>query len=143
MTTAFSAVVQAVIDQLSVEPVVCDTIDRARIRPMSDQTDRLVNVQWDGAFPQRGAIHGAPVDWTTKITVDCYASSTKVSGDLAVDPLLQSVYERLAADTTLGGMVIDMNVPSIEVEYTSEGKKTGWVRLTYLVEHRTSNLNLA
>jgi len=143
MTTAFSAVVQAVIDRLSIDPAVCDTIDRARVRPMSDQTDRLVNVQWDGAFPQRGAIYGAPVDWTTKITVDCYASSVKVSGDLAVDPLLEGVYERLAADTTLGGVVTDMNVPSIEVEYTSEGKKTGWVRLTYLVEHRTANLNLA
>jgi hypothetical protein len=142
MTTAFSGVVAAFVAALEAAPAVCDTIDRARTRPVSDQVASAVNVQWDGAFPQRGAIHGAPVDWTTKVTVDCYASSVRDTGDVAVDPLLQKVYERLAADTTLGGVVTDVGVPAIEIEYTSEGKKSGWARLTYVVEHRTSNLNL-
>ena len=143
MKTAFARVVDAVIAALSAAPAVCDVIDRARVRPVSDQYAQLVNVQWDGAIPDRGAIYGAPVDWTTRITVDCYASSVQDSGDIAVDSLLSAVYERLASDVTLGGVVEDMNVPGIEIDCTSESKKTGWVRLTYLVQHRTTNLNLS
>jgi hypothetical protein len=142
MSTAFSAVVSAIMATLSAAPAVCDTIYRARPSVVPDQTDRAVNVQFEGALPNRGAMNGAPVDWTTKISVECFARSTVDAGDVAVDPLLAAVYARLAQDTTLGGLVDDFDGPGIEAENTSEGKKTGWVRLTYLVQHRTSNLTL-
>jgi hypothetical protein len=142
MITAFSKVVTAVIAALSAAPAVCDVIYRARPSVVPDQTDAAVSVQWESALPNRGAMHGAPVDWSTRVTVECFARGTQESGDLLVDPLLSAVYARLAEDSTLGQLVSDLECIGVEAENTSDGKKTGWVRLTYLAQHRTDNLNV-
>lgn len=142
MITAFSKIVAAVISALSAGPAVCDTIYRARVRELPDQVDQAVNVFFTGALPEAGAINGAPVDWSTRLVVECYARSTTDEGDVAVDPVFQRVYERLAQDSTLGGLVDDFAIAGIEAENTAEAKRTGWVRLSYNVQHRTSNLTL-
>jgi len=139
MSTAFSKVVSAVMAALSAQPAVCRAIYRARGVAVADQDDEAVSVQWDQGMPRQGVIAGAPIDWQTRISVDCYARSARESGDVAVDPLLEKVYERLAADPSLGGMVDDLVIAGIEAENTVDGKKTGWVRLTYVAEHRTEN----
>ena len=143
MSTAFAKVVTAVMAMLQAAPAVCDTIYRARPNVVPDQTSRAVNVQWENALPNNGAIGGAPVDWATRLSVECFARGMSESGDLEVDPLLESVYERLAADSTLGGVVAHLECVGLEAENTSEGKKTGWVRLTYIAHHRTNNLSLS
>lgn len=142
MPTAFASVVSAIVSTLATEPPVCANIDRARTRAVSEERDQLVNVQWEGAVPEQGAILGAPIDWTVRIAIDCYASSTQDTGDIAVDPLIEAVYDRLAADVTLGGVAHDLGVPAIEIDYTSGGRKTGWARMTYLVQLRTNDLKL-
>lgn len=142
MITAFSKVVGAVIAALNAGTPVCDTIYRARPNVIPDQTSEAVNVQWESALPQRGAIHGAPVDWNTRLSVECFARGVGESGDVIVDPLLGAVYARLAQDGTLGGIVGDLECIGVEAENTSEGKKTGWVRLTYIAQHRTDNLTV-
>lgn len=142
MTTAFSKVVSAVIAVLGSSPAVCTTIYRARPDDMPDQVETAVNVFFDRALPQTGAIAGAPIDWISKINVECYARSLRDSGDVAVDPLLEAVYERLARNPTLGGAVDDLVINGIEAENTAEARKTGWVRLTYIAQHRTSNDSL-
>jgi hypothetical protein len=139
VSTAFSQIVGAVLAALQAEPAVCDTVYRARPNLVPDTVEQAVNVQWDQALASPGTIFGAPIDWNTKVTVECYARSLRESGDLAVDPLLEAVYARLAQDPTLGGLVRDLNIVGIEAENTAEGKKTGWVRLTYVAEHTTSN----
>jgi len=139
MRTAFANIVSAVIAALQANPPVCDLIDRARATVVPDQALRAVSVQWDGAQPQGGAIAGAPVDWETRISIECLARSVKDSGDLAVDDLLEAVAARLGQDTTLGGLVADLRIIGLEAENTVENKKTGWVRMTYVAEHRTNN----
>ena len=142
MTTAFSAIVAAVIARLSEDPPVCDAIYRARANAIPETLDRAISVQFDQSLPNRGVMHGSPIDWSSRVTVECFARSVIETGDLAVDPLLEAVFARLAADATLGGVVGDLAIASVEAEYTSEGKKTGWVRITYIAEHRTDNLTL-
>ncbi|MBD8531487.1 MULTISPECIES: hypothetical protein [unclassified Massilia] len=142
MTTAFSGIVAAVVSRLSEAPAVCDAIYRARSNAIPDSLDRAISVQFDQALPNRGVMHGGPIDWSSRITVECFARSVTETGDLAVDPLLEAVYERLAADATLGGVVGDLAIAGVEAENTSDGKKTGWVRITYIAEHRTSNSTL-
>jgi hypothetical protein len=134
----------AALAALQAAPAVCDTIYRSRPNglPVPESVDQAINVQWDHATALPRAIAGAPIDWTTRLTVECYARSVRDSGDLAVDPLLAAVYERLAADSTLGGIVEDLNIVGIEAENTAEGKKTGWVRMTYLVQHQTQDSTL-
>ena len=142
MKTAFANIVSAIIAALQANPPVCDLIDRARATVVPDQALKAVSVQWDGAQPQRIGIAGAPVDWETRITIECLARSVKESGDLAVDGLLADVAARLDQDTTLGGLVADLRIAGLEAENTTEGKKTGWVRMTYIAEHRTDNGSL-
>lgn len=142
MTTAFSRIVGGVIAALQAEPPVCDVLYRARPNAMDGSVNRAVNVQWDQASAHPRAISGAPIDWSTRLTVECYARTTRESGDLAVDPLLANVYGRLAADPTLGGLVDDLNIVGIEAENTAEGTKTGWVRLVYDVRHSTVGATL-
>lgn len=143
MKTAFAQIVGVVIDALKAVPPVCDTIDRARATTIPDQVDQAVSVQWERTLPAIDTIAGAPIDWQTTITVACLARSVKDSGDIAVDDLLSAVAERLAQDTTLGGLVGDLRIVAIEAENTVEGKKTGWVLLTYVADHRTTNSNLS
>ena len=143
MATAFYGITSAIIAALQITPAIADTIYRARDRQVPEQDDSAINVQYEGGIPSPGAILGAPVDWTSKFSIECFARTTSGSADLAVDPLIEGVYARLAADTTLGGLVDDICVPMIEADYSTEGKKTGWVRMTYAILHRTQNLSLA
>jgi hypothetical protein len=144
MSTAFSKIVSAVMEVLAVEPAVCDSnaIYRARAAAIPDQDKEAVSVQWERGLPKPGTIFRAPIDWDIQITVDCFARSTQETGDVAVDALLKKVYARLAEDPTLGGLLDDLVIAGVEAENTNEGKKTGWVRLTYIAQHRTQNLNL-
>lgn len=139
MSTAFSKVVSAVMATLLAQPRICNAVYRARTLVVADQDDEAVTVQWEQALPSESTIAGAPIDWTTRLTVECFARSLRESGDMAVDPLLERVFERLAADSTLGGIVDDLAIAGIEAENSTEGKKTGWIRLTYIAVHRTQN----
>ena len=139
MPTAFAQIVSAIIDALKAAPPVCPVIDRARSTLIAEQLDKAVSVQWDAAQPEAGTISGAPMDWQTRISVEVFASSVKEPGDLAVDGLLSAVAERLGRDTTLGGLIADLRITGLVAENDSKGKKTGWVRLTYIADHRTSN----
>lgn len=139
MSTQFSQIVGAIVAALMMNPAVCPKVYRARPDSVPDQFDQVVNVQWEQGIAGFGSIHGAPIDWTTKVSVECFARSLTDTGDVAVDPLLAAVFERLAQDTTLGGLVADLNVAGVEAENSAEGKKTGWVRLTYIAQHRTDN----
>lgn len=140
--TAFADITAAFVAVLSAAPAVSDNIFRARDRSMAEEYATAINVQPVTASRNRGAMHGAPMDWQTKFTIECYARSSVISGDLAVDPLLAAVYARLEADTTLGGMVADIDAHSYEFQFDSQGQKTGWVGITCDVSHRTSNLTL-
>lgn len=140
--TAFADITAAFVAVLSAAPAVSANIFRARDRVIAEDQANAINVQFDGATPYAGAMSGAPIDWESKISVECYARTTATSGDLAVDPLLSAAYARLAADSTLGGTVADIGAPQIEAEYDAQGQKTGWVRMTYTVSHRTSLLTL-
>jgi len=142
MSTSFSKIVAAVVAQLETQPAVCKSINRARTYAFPEQETEAVSVQFEQALPQRGTIAGAPIDWSTRITVECYARSIHESGDLAVDPLLERVVARLAVNPSLGGIVSDLELIGVEAENTAEGKKTGWVRLIYTADHRTYDGNL-
>lgn len=143
MTTQFANITGAVIAALSAAPAVSANVFRARDRVLAEQHADALNVQIDGAEGERGAMKGAPVDWLTKVTIEGFARATVgQSPDIAVDPLLGGVYARIAADSTLGNVVADIWCAAFEFEYNEERQKTGWFRMTYLAQHRTSNLTL-
>jgi hypothetical protein len=140
--TAFSGIVGQVVDLLRQEPAVSPNVYRSRGRVIPKQNETAVEVTWDGAMPKAGAILNAPIDWSTRITIECYARALDVGGDEAVDPVLMAVYNRMAANPTLFGCVFDIGSPALEAEFGADGERTGWVRMTYVVTHRTKNSTL-
>ena len=141
--TAFATIVGAIKTTLEAAPVIADNVTRARTRVIGDDEETCINIYFEGATPNRGVMAGAPIDWETRIVIDLYARSTTTSADLAIDTLLGRVIDRLMADTTLGGVVDDIGAPLIDAEYDSNGQQTGWVRLIYPVQHRTTNNTIA
>lgn len=142
MKTAFTRIADAIVAALQADPPVSTHIERGRDSQIPAEWDDAIDIQFDGAEPHPGAIAGAPVDWMTRISVDCYARGTTADGGAAVDALLSAAYARLAQDATLGGVVDDIGTPQIAAERDSLGQKTGWVRLLYSVQHRTTNSTL-
>lgn len=137
--TAFSQIVDAIVAKLKAGTPVSASIQRGNTGQIPDSCANAVNVFWEASQPEEGTIAGAPVDWQTRIIVDCYARSVSQTGDVAVDPVTQAVYERIAADTTLGGLVSHVGAPGIDGEFDAASQRTGWTRLTYIIEHRTQN----
>lgn len=142
MVTTFSAITEAFVALFVAEPAISSNIYRARDRAVPKGAITALSVQWDGAVPKPGVIKGAPIGWDSRFTIECYARTTAGSPDEAVDPLLLQVYARIAADSTLGGLVDNVGEPLLEAEYSAEGDRTGWIRMTYVVEHETENSTL-
>lgn len=142
MSTAFAGIVAAMVDALSSAPAVSAQVYRARMRPMAQQHTTAVVVRIQDAQADRAAMQGAPVDFVTTIAVECYARSATQTPDLAVDDLLAAVYAKLAADSTLGGLVGDLYPSTLQYDFDTDAEQTACVTLTYQVVHRTANLSL-
>lgn len=142
MNSAFLKITAAIIAKLGAAADIDVQIYQARDRAVPESAVGAINVQFESGLPTRGAIMGAPVDWDSRFVIEIYARTTTQTPDAAVDPLVMAVYREMATDPSLGGLTIDIGEPAIEAEFSSEGKKTGWVRMTYPVQHRTTNMTL-
>ncbi|MBY0243184.1 MAG: hypothetical protein K2X55_28150 [Burkholderiaceae bacterium] len=141
MKTAFLGITEAIVAVLTAQLGNQVRITQADDRPIPDREVEAVNVQFNAGVPE-GALLGAPVDWNSRFTIDLYARTTTQTPDVAIDQLLFRVHSAIAADPSLGGAATDTGTPVIEAEYSSDGKKTGWVRMTYPVQHRTASFTL-
>jgi hypothetical protein len=140
--TAFSAIVTALVANLSAPIAVSANIYRTLLRPLPDTATTAVVVRLQNAAPDRDQLNGNPVDMTTQIAVECYARSSTTTADLAVDALLESVYTRLMSDQTLGGTVMDINCTALQFGFDAEAQQFAVATLTLDVRHRTSGLTL-
>lgn len=108
--TAHRAVRDALVALLQASPALADGgVTANRKRPMAAQHGAQVFVFLEDALPERGGILGAPIDWSTRIRVECVARG--VPGDTtaedAADDLARAVFARVQDDITLGGLVMD------------------------------------
>jgi hypothetical protein len=141
MKTGFLSITEAVVALLTAELGNGVRITQADDRPVPERDVAAVNVQFNSGVPE-ASLFGAPVDWNSRFIVDVYARTSTETPDAAVDQLLYRVHSALAADPTLDGAATDTGQPVIEAEFSSEAKKTGWIRMTYPVQHRTASFTL-
>lgn len=138
MSTAFYKIVSAVIAVLAVQPAVCKRIYRDRAEAIPEQDPEAISVEWAPDAGEKTTIRGGPTDHRTLIYVDCFARSSTESGLVAVDPLVERVSDRLYEDPTLGGLIGDLEYLGSDPKNDSDGMKTGWVRMAFMAEHRTT-----
>lgn len=140
--TVFAAIVGAVVGVLSAPTAVSPNIFRARMRPIAAQHSTAVVVRLGSAIADRGDMGGAPVDFTTQLSVECYDRSTTTTPDLVADALLGDVYARIMADASLGGLVMDTNLTGIDYDFDETAEKTACITLHLAVRHRASSTTL-
>ncbi|MDB5967333.1 MAG: hypothetical protein JWQ72_3833 [Polaromonas sp.] len=140
--TAFANILAGIVTKLAAAPAVSATIDRARLRPIPEATADAVVVRIESSTPDRFAILGGPTDWDTVIAIECYARSTGLTADQAIDALLGKVYARLAADTSLGGLVGDLTPTDLNYDFAAGADHMACATLTLKVLHRTTNQSL-
>ena len=136
--SAFSEVVDAVVAVLSSAPSLANQVVAEEVRQVADSTRTLINVYWKSALPEEAVVNG-PSDWQLQLCIDALARSKSQSGGKAVDDMMIHIVDRISADSTLGGLVIDCGLPRIDLEFDEAGQKTGWVQLTYIVKIRTNH----
>lgn len=143
MATVFAQVAAAIVTALSSGTPVSSQIHRARVRPASQDWTTMVVVRLQDAQLERFAINGGPYNVDTNIAVECYArASAGTSPDLAIDSLLAAVYARLAADSSLGGLVSDLLLNTLQYDFDADDTGTACVTLNYTALHRAANQSL-
>jgi hypothetical protein len=142
MTTAFGTIVAAIKTRLEAAPAVSAQVWRARLTPVAAQHLDAVVVRIQSGIASRFGILNGPMDWDTTIDIECYARSTTLTADAAVDALLAKVWARLAADSSLGGLVMDLNPTEVNYDLAGEGDQLACVTLSLKVLHRTQNQSL-
>lgn len=81
------------------------------------------------------------VDWSLVVRV-----TVMIRGDVPdslADPIVESIHSKLAADTSLGGLAIDIQPLAVSFDLLEGDKPTGLVALDYRVTYRTAGESLA
>ena len=137
--TAFNTIVAAIKTKLEQAPAVSTQVYRARLKPVAAQFSDAVVIRIQGGTSERFAVLGGPTDWDTAIEIECYARSATLTPDEAVDALLGKVWARLAADTTLGGLVMLLHQADVNFDFSGAADDMACATLTLKVMHRTTN----
>jgi hypothetical protein len=132
MTSLANTAVTAVMQALQASPAVAGSVGRVQLRPVAKSVASAVVVRPVGASVLESSLPGAPIAWVITLAVECYARATAgTSPDEAVDPLVQSVYARLMADTSLGGAVNLIEPQDISFDFDVDGEQTACATLIF------------
>lgn len=142
--TAFDAISDAIVSALSAPPAVAPVIVRGFARPMAEQHTRQIVVRLNAASGQMYAVKGAPINWDTRVDIECYARATGGGeSEAAANSLLADAASRLLADETLGGAAQGIG-PDIAIEWSADAGAQGVACATASITyaHRTSGAAL-
>ena len=140
--TVYAQIIGAMVTALQQAPAVSANVFRARTRPVAEQATDAVVVRPLTSDFEYFAVRGAPMNADTRVAVECYARSSTLTPDAAVDTLMGAAYARLMADPTLGGLVSDVLIEALNYDFDEEAQRMACVTFTLLVRHRTAALTL-
>jgi hypothetical protein len=87
-----------------------------RVYRLAEGVISQIHVNYTGSDPDRVAIKGAPIDWTTSIELLIRARREgDTSAEDVADEAWADVYARLMADQTLGGLAAYLDPGSMQV----------------------------
>jgi hypothetical protein len=129
--------VTALVAKLNEAPPVCPQVSRVLLRPLAKEAAQAVVVRpLQSDVTQTSLMPALPACWITSVVVECYArSGNNTAPDAAVDDLLDAVYSRLMADTTLGGAVRYIRPEKIEFDFDADGQQTTCATLFMTAQH--------
>lgn len=142
---AHQLLMDALVASLSAAPAIAGgNIQRHRTRPVADGVAQAVSLRVLGSTPQPLAGMGAPIDWSTRIGIECVGrAGVDSTADQAAGPVLQAVHSRLCADAALPAAGFDlMPWPELSWDQEDTDERIGAVIAIYTVRHRTTPTDL-
>lgn len=136
---AFTDLVGAVKSALEAAPPVAACIDRNRLRIQPQDVDLAAVVRLNTSMPAIAAVMNAPIDWTTRISVECYArADSDADADQAVAPLMNAVFARLDQTGSLQGIDVYLEPGPIEWDFAATGENLVCATLSFTALQRTA-----
>ena len=143
-STAFDGIEDAVVALLQAATPVSTRIETAEARPLAGQFVDGVIVRLTTTAMEPAAVYGGPLIVNSTLEIELRKlGPVGQSAAKALGPLLAAVNGRLAAATTLGGLVMDCAIQSIDFETTPGEKPAHSCLTTWAVEHQVSRATLA
>jgi hypothetical protein len=111
--TAHQAIRDAIVTLLQASPALAGgRVVANRRRPMAAQDASQVYVYLETSDATQNLVN--KIDWRTRIRIECVARSvTGTSAEDAADALASAAYARIAADPTLGGKAVEIEVQAL------------------------------
>jgi hypothetical protein len=136
---AHDQVIDAILAALQAEPAIAaGNVFEEELRRKPETMDEYVVVRFAGSSPRRVAIRGAPVDWTSLVTIESHARrDQRTPAGRASRRLAAQVYARLMTDPTLSGVVLAIEEPRLDTDSEQLDTELGCVIAQYPVLHRT------
>ena len=143
---AHDAIVAAVVAALLAAPALAGgrVSEEADFDQLPESVDQAVSVAMLSSEP-RAILLGAtaPIDWRTTVRVLCFARrDTAGASGRASRALHASVYARLMADQTLGGLASQIDPPVMSADAALIGTRMGVLSADYVIHHRSSSTSL-
>ncbi len=142
MTTQHFQIAGAVVDALLAAPAIADgRVHRSRTRPISQGTTSGVVVRLTRSASGDSQMMGGRTTWTTLISVECYGRGTTDVPESGADAIVQAVFERLAANPTLGGLAMDLapfDGSTLEWDFDEQDTAMCAVTAHFVVTHQTT-----
>lgn len=144
MKTLLNIAATAVVASLRIGTPMCASIERLKQAPVSQSVPLAVVVRPLRADPLERNLQGMPIRWAIHVEVEAYARATgTTSADEVVDPLVMAIYQRLAADPTLGGAVIGTYPDTIALDFDVDGERTVCATLNFSVHKFDQSANFS
>ena len=125
MSTLAADAIGAVVAALSAAPAVADVVTRSRVRPLQVGQATMAMVRPVEASVLEDELAGPVAAWETLIAIECSARPSAANApDVAVDGVLQAVHARMAANPTLGGVVLAITPRKVSWDLDADGDST-------------------
>ena len=124
---------------VNVPGVLPENIFRSRVEPCTRGRAPAISVEPVADSPSQNVV--PYLDWSLTVRV-----SIIVRGDVpdqVADPIIQDVHAKIMADTSLGGLSMDLEPSGVSYEILEGDQPIGIVSLDYRVQYRTSLTDLS
>jgi hypothetical protein len=111
--------------------------------PLPNGVESQVHVFRVVSPPERGAVQGAPIDWSTQVRIVVKARKGADTAERIADSIATEVYARLMADQVLGGLAMGADPGAFvwdQDEIDPDVAMVTW-DITYL--HRTEHSSIS
>lgn len=139
--SVFTAATTAAVDALA---GAASVVKRVRFRAVAADVDSAIVVRpGKREVIELALAPGLPVAWRMAAEIECFKRITAADDpDEAIDALVTDAYERLMADTTLGGTAYAIEPVSIEPEYDTDVESVVGATLTVSILLRSQGATL-